>query len=56
MVGVAVNVVLVPAHIVVPGFELILTDAVIVALLNFIPLLFTTDDTKHGVAFEVITT
>ena len=45
-----------PAQTVLPGFAVILTAGVIVALVNFTPFPFTDAVAKHGVAFDVITT
>ena len=56
MVALAVKVTLVPLQIVVPGLADIATVGVTVELVSFIPLLFAVVFTKHGVAFDVITT
>ena len=56
MVAFAVKVTLVPLQITLPGFAVTATVGVTVELVNLMPLLFAVVLTKHGVAFDVITT
>ena len=56
MVAFAVKVTLVPLQIVVPGLADMATVGVTVELVNVMLLLFDVTFTKHGVAFDVITT
>jgi hypothetical protein len=56
LVALAVKVTLVPLQIVVPGLAVTATVGVTVELVNLMPLLLAVVLTKHGVAFDVITT